>query len=99
MLKQLGAGDVLGVDISGEMIRLAEDAEKAEPLGCRYRVGDVAALRLEQKFDLVVGAFLLNYAASRSQLLELCRAIERALVAGRPLRRHQHQHGARCGAL
>ena len=82
LLKQLGAGDVLGVDISSEMIRLALDAEAAEPLGCRYQVADVAGLRLERTFDLVVGAFLLNYAASRSQLLELCRTIERALGPG-----------------
>lgn len=82
LLKRLGAGDVLGVDISGEMIRLAEQAEAREPLGCRYQVADVAGLRPDRTFDLVVGAFVLNYAASRSQLLELCRAVERGLSRG-----------------
>ena len=61
-LKKLGAADVLGVDISHEMIRLAEQAERDEPLGCRYLVANVAELEFEERFDLVVGAFLLNHA-------------------------------------
>ncbi|MEX3008435.1 class I SAM-dependent methyltransferase [Hoeflea sp. TYP-13] len=82
LLKKGAAADVLGVDISHEMIRLAEDAEKAEPLGCRYRVADVADLSLEESFDLVVGAFLLNHASKRVDLVDFCAAIARALKPG-----------------
>ena len=82
LLKQAGAAEVLGVDISPEMTKLAEEAERVEPLGCRYRTADVAGLDLDESFDLVVGVFLLCYAASAAQLLELCRAIKRTLKPG-----------------
>ena len=82
LLKKKGAGDVLGVDISHEMIALAEQAERNEPLGCRYLVANVADLELEDRFDLVVGAFLLNHASDRDHLLSLFRAIARALKPG-----------------
>lgn len=81
-LKQRGAAGVLGVDISHEMIRLAEQAEKHQPLGCRYLVANVAELDLDERFDLVVGAFLLNHASSKDHLLELFAAITRALKPG-----------------
>ncbi|WP_419910887.1 class I SAM-dependent methyltransferase [Hoeflea sp.] len=81
-LKKLGAADVLGVDISHEMIHLARNAEKEEPLGCRYLVGDAAQLQLDEQFDLVIGAFLLNHASSKEQLLSLFSAIAGALTPG-----------------
>lgn len=81
-LKRRGAADVVGVDISHEMIRLAEQAEKRQPLGCRYLVANVAELNLDETFDLVVGAFLLNHASSKDHLLELFAAITRALKPG-----------------
>ncbi len=42
LLKQRGAAQVIGVDISPEMIRLANQHEQAEPLGITYQVGDAA---------------------------------------------------------
>ncbi|MEM7222299.1 MAG: methyltransferase domain-containing protein [Pseudomonadota bacterium] len=82
LAKQAGAERVLGVDISREMINLAEEIERALPLGCRYQVADVADLALKDSFDLVLGVFLLNYAADRAQLLSLCQTIARALRPG-----------------
>ena len=43
LLKRAGASEVTGVDISGAMIRLAEDEERRHPLGCKYAQADVAA--------------------------------------------------------
>src|ERR671939_1166917 len=43
LLKQHGAAQVVGVDISPEMIRLATQHEEAEPLGITYQLGDAAA--------------------------------------------------------
>ncbi len=84
LLKKAGAADVLGVDISKAMVNEAVKAEKAVPLGCRYAVADVSRFRTEEKFDLAVGSFLLNYAASSQQLLDLCRTISNVLrPAGR----------------
>ena len=81
-LKRLGATDVLGVDISREMILMAEQAEKDEPLGCRYLVANAAEIDLDEQFDLVVGAFLLNHASSKDRLVSMFSAIARALKRG-----------------
>ena len=40
LLKQRGAAQVIGVDISPEMVRLACAKEQDEPTGVEYRVGD-----------------------------------------------------------
>ena len=78
-LKQLGAGKVRGVDISPEMIGLAQKEEEASPLGITYFVRDVTQLDLEEKFDLVVASYLLNYARTKEELLRMCNAISRHL--------------------
>jgi len=82
LLKQHGAAQVLGVDISPEMIRLAHQQEQAEPLGITYQVGDAAALPQLGPFDLVTAVYLLNYATSKDQMLGMCRSVYDNLVAG-----------------
>ncbi|MEM9630818.1 MAG: methyltransferase domain-containing protein [Pseudomonadota bacterium] len=79
VLKRLGAATASGVDISEEMIRLAEASEQSEPLGCSYRIADVATLDAVRTYDIAVGAFLLNYASSPEQLLAFCRTAARLL--------------------
>src|SRR5262245_57819590 len=44
LLKELGATQVIGVDISPEMIRLARAQEQMAPLGLTYQVGDALTL-------------------------------------------------------
>jgi SAM-dependent methyltransferase len=81
--KRRGAADVLGVDISAEMIAAARGIERRDPLGVRYEVGDVAELRpLERRFDLAVGVQCLNYAEDVAGLEWMCRNIHRSLVPG-----------------
>ena len=63
-LKRAGAGEVLGVDVSAEMIRLAEAEEHARPAGCRYLHRDAAALVLDEPVDLVVAMYLLTTPAT-----------------------------------
>ena len=43
LLKQHGAAEVIGIDISPEMARLGREHEQAEPLGVTYQVSDGAA--------------------------------------------------------
>jgi len=67
-----GAASTLGIDASAEMVALGEQAEAAEPLGCRYRHGDVGDVRALGLFDLAIAAYLLNYARSRAELRRFC---------------------------
>ncbi|MCY3554720.1 MAG: class I SAM-dependent methyltransferase [Gemmatimonadetes bacterium] len=81
-LKLAGAGEVLGVDVSAEMIRLAEAEERARPTGCRYLNQDAAALVLDEPVDLVVAMYLLNYARDANELLRFVQAAYGALKPG-----------------
>jgi SAM-dependent methyltransferase len=82
LLKQHGAAQVIGVDISPEMIRLAREHEQQEPLGIAYQVYDAVTLPQLGPFDLVTAVFLLPYATSKDQLLSMFRRIYDNLVAG-----------------
>jgi ubiquinone/menaquinone biosynthesis C-methylase UbiE len=64
------------------MISLARTAERAEPLGVEYVVADVQELEHGEQFDLVVAAFLLNYASDAGELRNMCRAVTRHLKPG-----------------
>lgn len=81
-LKESGAARTVGVDISAEMIRLAREQEQRHPLGIEYRIGAVQDLPVIDEFDIVTAVFLLNYAESAQDLLEMCRAVYRNLKAG-----------------
>jgi SAM-dependent methyltransferase len=82
LLKQHGAAQVIGIDISPEMIRLANQHEQAEPLGIAYQVGDAVALPQLGPFDLVTAVYLFNYATSKEQLRGMFRSAYDNLVAG-----------------
>ncbi|MFI0982802.1 class I SAM-dependent methyltransferase [Streptomyces sp. NPDC021093] len=64
LARRLGAARVTGVDISAEMVDVAEKIEEQEPLGIGYRVGDAATLPSLGAFDTVMAIYLLNYADS-----------------------------------
>ncbi|KJS55100.1 ToxA protein [Streptomyces rubellomurinus subsp. indigoferus] len=81
--KRRGATEVLGVDISGEMVAAARNIERQEPLGISYEVGDVAELRpLGRQFDLALAVQCLNYAEDVAAMERMCRNIHRSLVSG-----------------
>ncbi len=81
-LKRAGSREVLGVDVSAEMIRLAEAEERARPTGCRYLNQDAAALVLDEPVDLVVAMYLMNYARDANELFRFVRAAHGALKPG-----------------
>jgi ubiquinone/menaquinone biosynthesis C-methylase UbiE len=82
LLKQRGAAQVLGVDISPEMVRLACAKEQDDPTGVAYRVGDATELPVLGSFDLVTAVYLLNYATSKDQMLGMCQSAYDNLVPG-----------------
>ncbi|WP_279197846.1 class I SAM-dependent methyltransferase [Kitasatospora aureofaciens] len=82
-LRRRGAAEVLGIDISTEMIAAARALEERDPLGIRYEVGDVAELRpLEPQFDAALAVQCLNYAEDVAALERMCRNVHRSLVPG-----------------
>jgi ubiquinone/menaquinone biosynthesis C-methylase UbiE len=81
-LKQQGAARVLGIDLSERMISLAREQEAREPLGAEYLVQDARTLDLGERFDLAVAGYLLNYAATKEELLAMCLGITRHLKPG-----------------
>lgn len=82
LLKQAGACEVTGVDVSGAMIELAEEQERQHPLGCKYVCADVAAFEPGDGVDLVVAVYLLNYAKTADQVRQFCRVCHEALRPG-----------------
>jgi ubiquinone/menaquinone biosynthesis C-methylase UbiE len=78
-VKQRGAANVTGIDLSPRMIELARAEEAKERLGITYLVGDAKDLKLEAQFDLAISAYLLNHAKNRADLAAMCQAIARCL--------------------
>ena len=82
LLRQRGAGKVVGVDLSQRMIELARDQEAQHRLGIDYIVGDARELTLGVEYDLAVAAYLLNYARDRAELGAMCNEIAHCLRPG-----------------
>jgi toxoflavin synthase len=82
MFKKMGASRVVGVDVSAKMIELATTAEEGEPLGIEYLVGDARSVHFKASFDMVLAAYLLNYARAEQDLLVMAKAIHRSLKPG-----------------
>ncbi len=81
--KRCGATDVLGVDISVEMVAAAQKVGQREPLDVRHEAGDVAELRSpDRRFDIALGVQCLNYAEDIATMERMCRNIHRILVPG-----------------
>ncbi|GAA2683174.1 MULTISPECIES: class I SAM-dependent methyltransferase [Actinosynnema] len=82
LVAERGATEVVGTDSSAGMIRLAEAAEAARPLGVRYHVHDAATMPALGEFDVVVAVNVLHYAGSREALDGMCAQIASNLAPG-----------------
>ncbi len=76
-IRRRGAAKVVGVDLSAGMVELARKQESAHGLGIEYVQGDARALEMVGQFDIVVAAYLLNYAQDRAELAAMCGGIAR----------------------
>lgn len=81
-VKQAGALAVTGVDLSAEMIKLAEKEERTRPLGCKYLQRNVAELDVSAQVELVVAMYLLNYAKTKEELLRFVEVAYNSLRPG-----------------
>lgn len=82
-IKRLGAAEVLGADVSTEMVAAARAIEKRAPLGMRYTVADATDLPVpERPFDVASAVYLLNYAKDAAEMEDMCRAVRRSLAPG-----------------
>jgi toxoflavin synthase len=82
LLRKAGAAHVVGMDISRRMIDLAREQETHQPLGIEYRVEDARTVVDHPDFDLVVGAWLLVYAQTRAELVQMCTGLASRLKPG-----------------
>lgn len=82
LYKLYGAKEVVGVDLSEQMIVLANEAEKSDPLGISYLVGNALELDLGKQFDIISASYLLNYSKTELELQTMCRAISKHLKPG-----------------
>ncbi len=80
--KLRGAVQVTGVDISAGMIQLAQEEENAHSLGVAYHVQDVLAMDLQEQFDLISAAYLLNYARNTAELTQMAQVIAHHVKPG-----------------
>jgi SAM-dependent methyltransferase len=68
LFKQRGAGRVVGVDASPEMVAYARSVEERGRLGISYAVHDAAALPKLGDFEVVTAVWLLGYAPGEAAL-------------------------------
>jgi SAM-dependent methyltransferase len=82
LLKKGGAARVVGLDVSGDMIHAAREAEQAQPLGIDYVVGDIAEAGALGPFDIVMLAYVLHHAGTAEEMRAMCRGLHGALAPG-----------------
>ena len=82
MIREQGAAQVTGIDLSQGMIDLANQQEANHQLGIEYVVGDARELSDERQYDIVLAAWLFNYAQTADELREMCQGVAKALKPG-----------------
>lgn len=90
IVKEAGAAEVLGVDLSLQNIRLAEDLEDEQPFGVQYIPADVFLNDVEgnvpkefiDSTDIVVGYFAFDHAMNKSELNMLALNVKKLLKEG-----------------
>jgi len=79
---KLGATEVVGVDLSKEMLQIANESEAKNPLGIKYIEGDSRKMAELGEFDVVCAAYLLNDMNTREEIRDTCLSLARNLKKG-----------------
>jgi len=82
MVRERGAAHVTGIDLSHRMIELARTQEAQQRLGIEYVVGDARELPATRQFDLVIAAYVLNYAHDPQELQMMYDGLGRCVRTG-----------------
>lgn len=69
-LKELGAGKVLGFDISEEQIRIAKNIEKEKQQGIEYLVQNHEDTEKLGQFDIATAIFSMHYSSTQEGILK-----------------------------
>jgi toxoflavin synthase len=75
LIKQQGAAQVVGVDISANMISHAQEMENSVPLGIEYMVHDATTCGQLGDFDSVTAVSLFPYASTKQVLTAMCQTM------------------------
>lgn len=78
-LLKRGAASVVGVDISEKMIELAREESRKNGDSIEFHVRNVCEMESFGEFDMVMAAWLFNYAESLDDLKKMFKAVARNL--------------------
>lgn len=81
-LSEWGAGKVVAIDISPEMIALAEARHPGPHPRIEYLVRDARHMGVLGTFDVVFTPYLLDHAHTRAELVQMCRTAYENLAPG-----------------
>ncbi|WP_223736890.1 class I SAM-dependent methyltransferase [Streptomyces purpurogeneiscleroticus] len=99
LLHQQGAAQTLGVDSSPAMVAAAQETEKRDPLGIKYKTADLIHLEPRGVFGLVTAISVLHYADTKHALHRMCHRLFAHLRPGGRLvavvRQHRPAHRRR----
>ncbi|KAH8662616.1 methyltransferase type 11 [Xylariales sp. PMI_506] len=87
-LIEWGADFVMGIDLSSAMLQAAKESvslREEQAASLEFRVGnalELGKIEDQESFDLVIGVWLLNYAANAGQMAQMFRTISTNLKPG-----------------
>jgi len=80
--KELGAKEVVGIDINEAVISRCNSKEKSESLGIKYILGDITKIDKMGEFEVAIAISLLNCAETKENLFAICSSIFKNLKPG-----------------
>lgn len=80
ILAKMKPSEIIGLDISKKLLKLAQLREDKERLGISYINKDVFKFSdYVKKFNIVTAVYLLNYAKTKKELFEMCKTANQLL--------------------